>query len=439
MQQIEQSSEQVSARAASGIYYGWVIVVVCFVVIALVSPVLGSFSVFYVAVLREFNWSRGSTAVAMSIYLLVSGATGPIAGALVDRFGPRRVLPFGALITAAALVWLSRATERWHFYIGFGVVAAMGSAMLSAVPLLAIVSRWFERRRGTAMGIVSAGQGGGQLLLVPIQQLITSIGWRSTYLVLAATVLIIPTALVGFFLYGRPEERGLRVDDEQKKENTAVTTRQSEVVILNQAWAETEWTLRRAMGTFRFWALMLVMALFAAGFFQVSTHLVAFLTDKGYSAALAASVLGVQGFVNVIGKFAGGWFADRIGRERTITMSVVLFVICIALLNLAGVVVSAPLVFVFAVFYAMGSGITLPALSASAADLFQGKHFGAIFGAITLGGLSGGAIGAWLGGFLFDLMKDYRVNFLVAAIAMLLSAALIWKARPGNVRAVKYV
>jgi len=439
MEQIEHHKERIGERTAGGVYYGWVIVAVCFVVIALVSPVLGSFSVFYVAVLREFNWSRGGTAIAMSIYLLVSGATGPLAGALVDRFGPRRTLPFGALITAAALVGLSSATQLWHFYVGFGIVAAMGSAMLSAVPLLAIVSRWFERRRGTAMGIVSAGQGGGQLLLMPIQQLIGSVGWRGAYLALAAAVLIVPTALVSLLLYGRPEERGLSVDDEWKKENAGATARRSEVVILNCSWAETEWTLRRAAGTFRFWALTLVMALFAAGFFQVSTHLVAFLTDKGYSAQLAALVLGVQGFVNVIGKFAGGWLADRIGRERTITTSVALFVICIALLNLAGLVISASIVFIFAIFYALGSGITLPALAASAADLFQGKHFGAIFGAITLGGLSGGAVGAWLGGFLFDLTKDYRANFLVAAAAMLISAFLIWLARPGGVRVLKYV
>jgi MFS family permease len=78
--------------------------------------------------------------------------------------------------------------------------------------------------------------------------------------------------------------------------------------------------------------------------------------------------------------------------------------------------------------------MTLPALSASAADLFQGRHFGSIFGAITLGGLSGGAVGAWLGGFFFDLTQAYRVNFLVAMAAMMVSAALIWKARPGSVR-----
>jgi len=172
------------------------------------------------------------------------------------------------------------------------------------------------------------------------------------------------------------------------------------------------------------------------GFLMISVQLVAYLTDIGYSSILAASVVGVQGFVNIIGRFAGGAISDRIGREKTLTLSVVAFLICLLLLNTAGAVTSQALLYVFAIFYGLGSGMTLPALMAAAADLYQGKHFGSILGVITLGGFSGGALGAWLGGYLFDLTQAYSVNFLVAAGMMLASAALVWKARPG---AVKYV
>jgi MFS family permease len=431
-----------AAYAAPPLYYGWVVVAACFVVIALASPLIASFSVFYVAILNDFSWSRGQLSMALAIHLVLCGVASPFAGGLIDRFGPRRVMPAGALVTAAALASLSLATEPWHFYAGFGVVAALGSSMLHVVPLTTIVSNWFVRKRGTALGIVTAGAGAGQLVLLPLlQYLIERIGWRGAYLVLGAAVLLIPTVLIRWFVYTRPEDRGLVVEDEQggRRELREVggATRRREVVVLDREWAETEWTVGRAARTFRFWALTLVTAMFAAGFFLISVQLVAYLSDKGYGLLLAASVVGLQGLLNVFGKFLGGVLCDVLGREKTLTLSIALFVVCIVLLNLSGAVLSPALVYTFTVFYGVGYGMALPALMTSAADLFQGRRFGSILGVIILGGFLGGAVGTWLGGYLFDLTRAYEVNFLLAGLAMLASAAVIWKARPGRVRQVR--
>jgi len=181
------------------------------------------------------------------------------------------------------------------------------------------------------------------------------------------------------------------------------------------------------------------MAMFAAGFFIISVQLVAYLTDKGYSSILAASIMGLQGFINMGGKFFGGLLCDRIGREKTLTFSIAVFMACIILLNVGGLVVSPALIYVFAIFYGLGYGMALPALITSSADLFQGRHFGAILGVILLGGFLGGAIGTWLGGHLYDLTHTYRMNFLVAVLAMAISALLIWKARPSRVRLMRGV
>src|SRR5262249_3222762 len=154
----------------------------------------------------------------------------------------------------------------WHFYLAFGVIAAIGSALLNTVPLMTIVSNWFERRRGTAMGIVATGQGAGQLALMLLQHLITRIGWRNTYLVLAATILIIPPILIGLFLYSHPSARGGSSEAERSNEGVTGDARKTEVVTLDWTWAETEWTVAKAIRTSRFWMLMLVMAMFAGGF-----------------------------------------------------------------------------------------------------------------------------------------------------------------------------
>lgn len=457
MQEVEHNQEQPDEQIAQGsspIYYGWIIVATCFVIIALVSPIISSFSVFYPAVLQDFHWSRGSTAIALSLHLVLGGIASPFAGGLIDKYGPRLVMPIGAILTASSLMWLSWSTALWHFYIAFGVIAAIGSVMLHIVPLTTIVSNWFVRNRGTAIGIVVAGSGVGQLSLPVLQYLINRIGWRHTYFLLGAAILVVPTTLIWLFLYRRPEDRGLSSDDElrprRKRRSVEVVVeaggtiierkrglmRKGEVIILDKEWAERDWTVGKALNTFRFWALTLVIAMFAAGFFLISVHLVAYLTDKRYSPVLAASVMGLQGLINVMGKFVGGVLCDRIGREKTLTLSIGVFISCIVLLNIGGLFFSPFAIYAFTIFYGMGYGMALPALMASAADLFQGKHFGAILGIMILGGFTGGAIGTWLGGYFFDLTHAYQVNFWVAGLAMVLSAALIWKARPSRVRLV---
>jgi MFS family permease len=447
--QMGQGEKQIDPPKART-YYGWVILAVCVVVIAFISPVIPSFSLFYVAVLEDLHWNRGSTAIAMSIHLVLSGAASPFAGGLIDRFDPRRVMPIGALVAGGSLLCLSRSTALWHFYVAFGVMAAIGSAMLHIVPLTTIVSNWFVVNRGTAIGIVSAGSGAGQLVLLPlVQYLIHRIGWRNSYLVLGALIMIIPATLILLFLYRRPADLGLSIADETglKRKGDALeqvvaadesiiepqeTERQTTLV--DKDWANTEWTVAKALRTFRFWALAVVMAMYGAGFFMISVHLVAYLLDKGYSSILAASVVGLQGFITIIGTILGGTLSDRLGREKTLTLSITIFIGCIMLLNLGGVVVNPLIIYAFAVLYGTGYGMAQPALMASAADLFEGQHFGSILGIIILGAFTGGAIGTWLGGYFFDLTKAYQINFLVAGVVMFISAALIWMARPGRVR-----
>ena len=457
LEQDNQSDEKVTrARASIPIYYGWVIVAVCFLVMTLLAPMLASFSIFYVAILEDLRWSRADTALALSVYFGVSGLASPFAGRLIDRFGPRLVMPAGALVTAGGFVWISQMTSLWHFYLAFGVIGAMGATMLNIVPMTTIISNWFVRHRGLAIGFVSAGQGLGQVGIPLIQYLIDRIGWRGTYLVLGTVILIVPTTLIPLFLYGRPEDRGLSIEDEARalrkrdrvdasiEEHRQVVDKKAgghrrEVVIVDRKWAETEWTIGKAIRTFRFWALTLGMAMLSAGFVIISVQLVAYLKDKGYSSTLAASAVGFEGLVNIIGRFLGGALSDRIGREKTLMLGVLLLMICLLLLIASGAVISPVLVYAFAVCYGMGFGMALPALMASAADLFQGKHFGSILGVAWLGGYLGGALGAWLSGYFFDLTHAYHVNFLVTGTVMVISAALFWMSRPSQVRVARTV
>lgn len=435
-------------RTSGRLYYGWVIVVTCFFILALTSLVATSFPIFYVPVLEGFNWSRGSTAIALSIHLVLSGIAAPFAGELIDRYGPRLVMPIGAILTGAALVLLSRSAALWQVYATFGVLAAIGCSAIQITPLTAVAANWFTRNRGMAISLVVAGPGAGQLLILPLlQSLIQRSGWRVTYLLFGVAVLVIPTVLVRLFLYRLPSDKGVALEDEAKPQrvrDAKELDRKSksstiEWVVVDKDWAATDWTVAKAIRTQRFWSLFLVLGLVASGFFLIGIHLIAYLEDKGYSPVTAAYVMGFQGLINIFGTLFGGMLGDRIGREKTLSLGVVFYIGCIVFLNMSGLVVNLFFLLGFILLYGVGYGMAFPALMASIADLFQGKHFGSILGVVLLGGYFGAALGSWLGGFLFDLTHAYRLNFLVAGTVMLLAGVLIWKAAPGKVRRVMTV
>ncbi|HYK20607.1 MAG TPA: MFS transporter [Pyrinomonadaceae bacterium] len=439
------------AKTRGRFYYGWIIVATCFLILTLTSLVATSFPIFYVPVLEGFNWSRGSTAIALSIHLILSGVAAPFAGGLIDRYGPRLIMPIGAIMTGVALILLSRSMALWQVYATFGVLGALGCSAVHITPLTAVASNWFTRNRGMAISLVVAGPGAGQLFILPLLQgLIQRNGWRTTYLVFGLAVLVIPTILVRLFLYRKPSDKGLTLEEEARAHRTASNIDEgsedtkhagttTEFVVVDKQWAETDWTIAKAVRTQRFWALMLVLALVASGFFLIGIHLIAYLEDKGYSPQIAAYVMGFQGFINIFGTLLGGMLGDRIGREKTLSLGVLFYIGCIVFLNLSGAAVSLFLLIAFVLFYGVGYGMAFPALMASVADLFQGKHFGSILGVLLLGGYFGAAFGSWLGGFLFDLTHAYLLNFVAAGTVMLLAAALIWRAGPRQVRRVMRV
>lgn len=447
---------QVSSRCG-GIYYGWVVVVVCLIILAPISIVLDGFSLLYIAVLEEFKWSRADTAAAITIHMVLSGLASPFAGGLIDRYGPRVVMPLGAALTAVGFVWMSQGSALWHFYIAFGVFAAVGSSMLYITPLTSLVSGWFQRHRGTAIGIVGVGQSIGQVLLPVFQFTIDQVGWRWAYFILGMVILLIPTMLALLLLHSRPEDIGLSSKDEhlpwpwQEKSELEVLQKKSsirrawgeaqrrEVVVLDQAWASTEWTVLTAMRTSRFWLMMGVLASYGMGLFLTSVQLVAYLVDHGYGTVMAASVMSVQGLSNMLGRFWGGILSDRLGRETTLTLAVTAYLISLVLLSLCSLAVSPVLVYTYAFAFGLAGGMCLPSLMTSVADLFEGRHFGSILGVVMLGGWAAGGVGGWLSGLFFDITQGYVLSFIMAALAMLTSVWLIWQTAPRQIRFIKTV
>ncbi len=421
-----------------GIYYGWVVVAVSFVTMSLVSPIGTTFQLFYQALKEQFHWSHASLSGVYGLHQFLNGAISPLVGWLLDRYGARRVMPTGALLLGIGLALSSQVTALWQLYITFGLVAAFGVAMLQSVPNTAVISNWFSRNRGTAVGLALAGSGLGQLWLTPLTQwLIVNFGWRAAFLFTAPLIFIVPATLILLFLYHKPSDKGLLPDGESEAARKKATR---QVIVLNKEWAETVWTPARAACTYRFWALALMTFVFSFAFFLVSAQLFVLTQElEAFQAQsmIVALIIGAQGIHKGAAKFFGGVMSDRMGREKTFTISVSLIIAGLLLLNLVQIFPSAWLLYAAVLTYGMGYGCCLTTMMAAYADLFQGPSLGAILGYLTLGGLFGAACGTVMGGYLRDLTGNYQTNLLISAVAFALSVILIWSAKPSGIRIVR--
>ena len=199
------------------IFYGWVIVAVSALVFALVRGVNDAFGVFFVAILEEFGWSRAAVAGVFSCARLTEGTISVAVGMLSDRFGLRRLVPISTCLVALGLILASYTQSLWMLYVAYGLVFAVGYCGVGELSHVPVISRWFVRKRGMAIGLAMAGMGLGILLVVPLAQtFILRFGWRWAYIALAAVMLIgiIPPTLL--WQRERPEDLGLLPDGEQR-------------------------------------------------------------------------------------------------------------------------------------------------------------------------------------------------------------------------------
>lgn len=414
-------------------FYGWVVVGVTFVTMGIGVNARTSFSLLFSPIVDEFGWDRGVTAGAFSFGFLVSAALSPLMGKLMDRTGPRTVMELGVGLMAAGLLLAPVTSQPWHLYLTIGVLVGSGSVCLGYSGQSLFLPNWFVRRRGLAVGIAFAGVGIGSITLLPwVQVMIDSAGWRRASLAMGILLLAV-LAPLNLLLRKRPEDVGLRPDGEAAPLPTAAAPRSN---VVDAAWAAVDWTLARAMRTARFWWLALGFFCGLYIWYAVQVHQTKYLVDIGFSATTAAWALGLVSLLGIPGQIALGALSDRIGREWIWTAACLGFAICFAaLIALEAAPTPVLLYLMVAVQGFLGYGLT-SVMGAVVAEIFQGRHFGTIFGTVMFLGLAGGAAGPFVTGVLHDLLGDYRLAFMIGIAVSLLSALAIWLAAPRKVRAV---
>jgi MFS family permease len=414
-------------------FYGWVIVAVVFVSMAVGVNARTAFSLLFPPILEEFRWDRAVTAGAFSFGFLLSAVMSPLLGRLMDRAGPRLVMEMGVFMLAAGLLLAPLTTEAWHLYATLGVLVGGGSVCLGYSGQSLFLPNWFVRRRGLATGIAFAGVGVGSIILFPVMQwAIETYGWRSACWTLGLVALVL-LAPINLLLRKRPEDMGLLPDGDAAPEPSAAPKPSN---VVDPAWAAIDWTLSRAMRTGRFWWIAVGYFCGLYAWYAVQVHQTKYLTEIGFSPTLAAWALGFVSLVGIPGQIALGHISDRIGREWVWTAGMLGFAACYLLLLALQVVPSPALLYLMVLAQGvLGYGVT-SVFAAVVAEIFQGKHYGSIFGTLMLVAITGGAAGPWVTGALFDSYGDYTLAFWIGAALSLVSALAVWLAAPRKVRAV---
>jgi MFS family permease len=401
-------------------FYGYIILALCFVNMVVMRGVNGAFGVYYIALLEEFAWSRSDGASIAAINFFVYALASPAVGLAFDRLGPRLLMPLGAALVGIGLVLSSFANSLLGLYFTYGIVTALGQGALSFVGHNALISFWFVRRRATAIGIASMGQGVGALIMVPVTQLlIDAVGWRWTYAVTGGLMLLLLVPANALFQRRSPQDVGQFPDGDTAPTSEIPGRRAA------QQKARRDWTLGEAARSFPFWCITVGHLALGTALFMINTHVIAHFVAVGYEKLAASFYFGLIGFIRIGATIVWGSVSDRLGRSEA--YGIATLVTALGVGCMIAMTFGAPLwlVYLTIALYGIGHSAGNPTYGAVIGDIFSGQKIGLIFGFLEISFGLGSAFGSWIGGYLFDATESYAWPFGLCMVCFMISGLAI--------------
>lgn len=396
------------------VFYGWWIVFAAALGLCLGGPPIAvfSFSIFFKSLVHEFHASRAAISFAFTLHNVIGAMCAPLVGRLIDRFGARRViLPATAAFALILISGRALGISIWQFYLFYAALGLMGIGA-SPIPYGVVVSHWFNRRRGLALGFMMLGVGLGAIVAPLLaQRLIAAFGWRMAYVIFGFMILLIPLPVVAALLENDPAQRGLLPDGVQPKQGAS--ERQSEIQGLT--WHE-------IWHSPTFWLLICAFFLTGASVHAGVLHMPALLTDRGLSPERAALAISIIGLSLLVGRVGSGYLLDRIFAPRVAMFFFGASALGMAILWL-GSTGNVALAAAFLVGLSMGAEADIIAYLISRYFGLRvfGTAFGHAFGAFVLAG----AVGTLLMGAGFDWTHSYTVPLAWFFSAMVVAVALL--------------
>jgi len=412
----------VPLRLKDGVFYGWIIVAVFLIIQAVLMGIASSFTVFFKSIEAEFELTRTVTSAISSVSMILIPVSGFIGGWALDRYGPRVVLFVMGLITGLSLVLTSRTGAAWQVFITYSVLLAIGMGPVYVVAT-STVSRWFNKKRGLAVGIAGSGEGLGTITMAPLSNfLISRFNWKTAYLILGLITwaVVIPFSRL---LKKEPKEIGA-LPDGVKTEEGDVTG-----VDADANAQQSGMSLAETLKTRGFWAVAGIWFFFSFCMSMLLTHIVPHVTDIGISATEGAIIISIMGAARVCGMIGLGIIADRTGRKRVAVISTLVQAGAMVWLLWAQ---ELWVFYVFAIIYGLGNGGLFSGVTSLLGDTFGLDHLGSILGLLEIGWGIGAGIGPLIGGYIYDTSSSYSLAFILGAGSMAAITFLVFMLQPAS-------
>jgi len=400
---------------APRVHPAWIVLGALTVCMLAGSGLRSVFGVYIKPMEAEFGWTRGALSGAAAVSLLLLGAVGPFVGRLADRWGPRNVIAISLFVLALGAIGSSFIQKLWHVYVMTGVFMALGAGGVALTTGSTVVARWFEARRGLAIGIAAGGMSAGQLIVIPLATALTVwFGWRTSFLWLGIGLLVLVLPVCLGLIRNNPEDRGARP---YGATGPAPTRAEAEATRVAGRVGVSE-----AAQTLPFWLLM--GTFFVCGYTSngmVLTHFMPHALEHNFTAFQASSALGVMGAMNIMGTLASGWICDRFGRRGP--LATYYFVRGVSLLFLL-YVWNVPSLHLWAALFGLNYISTVPPTTTLTANIYGPYSVGELSGWIFFAHQVGSALGAALAGWVFELTGTYSSAFVSAAVLAFVAAGL---------------
>ena len=391
------------------IEYRWVILATGFTVLFFSSGSRFAFGLLLKPMSEDLDLSRSALSLAATCFMIVSAVSMPFVGRLVDSFSVRTVVSIAAVIASVGIGLMGLAQTQWQVILLYGIIFAIGNGGSSVGPIGVMISRWFERGRGTATSAAMSGNALGQLIIITaLASALVHIGWRNAYITLGVVNLLIVVPLVIAFVRSDP-------DPAQPADPESPRTAKSTALPVKTIFA-----------SHQLWLLLVVYAICGFQDFFIATHVVAFAQDKGLSAAFSGSLYAFMGLLGLFGVMSAGLLADRYGSTRPTALCFLARIACFALIIFSQ---STTAIVIFALLYGFTFLITAPLTVTFAGNMFGAPRLGMMSGIINMTHHIAGGLGALVGGLVFDARGSYDAAFILMLALAVIASALTFTVR----------
>ncbi|MFC1494865.1 MFS transporter [Thermodesulfobacteriota bacterium] len=406
-------------------FYGWKNVTVGVILGFSMALVFYTFTLFLPFWVDEFGWSRQNISYAATLWSIIMGLNYIFVGHFIAKYGSRRAIVIGVLITISGLLVLSFQSNIWLVYLGHGILVGIGVSLGSNFAITTMVNNWFNKKRSLALSMTTSSMALGGMILVPVlMKFIDVIGWRSAYLISAAIIFTTGIIVAGLFIRNKPEDMGQVPDGivNPGQEKIEIPT-----PVLNIYRTPVEFTAKEAFRTPTIWFLMIFYVLFMFAANAKIVHAAAFFLDVGISKGQVGFVVGLASGIMVFSQLVTGILGLKIEMHRLAILGFILVVIGMIILVYAN---SLTMILIYTFFTYIGTGINMLAMMNLLANYYGAENFPVILGYFAPCWSLPASLGAPFAGYIRDTTGSYIPAWKIFIALLIIALVFLILAKP---------